>query len=168
MKMPKTDLLPNKEITKAKVLQLISTASSSNGHAGFISAMEKIYSNEDTLLPTDKKIRKVWLSNGVSLWGMFPGYIDQISKDLNNHAFYKFYDFPSGNPSARQALAIFENQKFGKDIYTKDHFCLTEGATGAISALLEVFKSKFPGGEILVPSPSYYLFRFIAQRRGIP
>lgn len=168
MDIPAKELLPNREITKDKILQIISTGSTVNGHEGFISAMGRIYSNEDSLLSNGKKASKAWLSNGVSLRDMFYGYIDQINKDLNNHTFYKFYDFPSGNQNARHALTIFENQKFNKTIYTKDHFCLTEGATGAISAVFEVFKSKFPEGEIVIPSPSYYIFRFIAQRRGIP
>ena len=168
MDTPAEDLLPNPEITKDKILRIISTGSIVNGHEGFISAMGRIYSNEDSLLSNGKKVNKSWLSNGVSLRDMFYGYVDQINKDLCNHTFYKFYDSPSGNQNARQALSIFENQKFGKNIYTKDHFCLTEGATGAISAVLEVYKSKFPDGEIIIPSPSYYIFRFIAQRRGIP
>ncbi len=102
--------LPKSEITKDQILKIISSNFGDNGkNPDFISAINNIYKHEDELLSSDKIADKAWLSNGVSLWNMFPGYIDQINCDISNHSYYKFYDSSAGNPGARQALAILEN-----------------------------------------------------------
>ncbi len=159
---------PKSEITKDQILKIISSHFDDKGKKpDFISAINNIYKHEDELLSPDKISDKAWISNGVSLWNMFPGYIDQINCDISNHSYYKFYDSSAGNPGARQALAILENQKFNKTIYDGEDFCLTEGATGAISATFEVFKTLYPDGEILIPSPTYYIFHLSAEKNKI-
>jgi aspartate/methionine/tyrosine aminotransferase len=135
----------------------------------FVSAIEAVYAASHALLPDELQKAKRKLSSGVSDVKAYDEYLRLAIKSIEDHSNYRNYAPPQGAVDAREALAILESTKFkGKFTYISQNFCLTEGATGAISSLFEYFKKKRPEGELLIPCPSYYAFRLCATQYDIP
>ncbi|MBN1263227.1 MAG: pyridoxal phosphate-dependent aminotransferase [Candidatus Pacebacteria bacterium] len=106
---------------------------------------------------------KFKLSAGTSDCLAFRDYLDQIISDLKKNRYYRSYNCPLGNTEARQTLALMENSKFkDKPIYNYQDFALTEGSTGAISQVFEFIKNKNPQAEVIIATPTYYLYKYLA------
>lgn len=130
----------------------------------FGQVVEKLYAQDDVFFKESPKINIINISSGTSRVKTFIPYLNILVRDLRKHAYYREYFSPQGSASLRKSISIYENAKFGnKKIYDKDDICLTEGATGAISSFFEYFKYIYPEGEILIPTPSYYLFKLAAE-----
>jgi aspartate/methionine/tyrosine aminotransferase len=130
--------------------------------------LENIY-GEQVLLSEEAEAKVVGLSEGISDYKAFDEYLNAIVYDIQSHAHYRNYALPLGDRAVRDALARFESVKFEDTFsYTIDSFCVTEGATGAVSSIFEYIHKKYPQGEILSHSPNYYLFKYSARHLGIP
>lgn len=110
---------------------------------------------------------KFKISAGTSDMLAFKPYLNQIIVDIQNNAYYRSYNNPLGNTGARKALAIMENSKFGQEVYTYKNVGLTEGSTGAISQVFEYIKREKPNAEVIITSPTYYLYKFLARYYGL-
>lgn len=117
----------------------------------------------------DYGISKIYeISSGTSDLPAWSGWIDQAKKDIANPTFYREYTPAKGNVEARRALAYMESCKLaGRNIYTAEDLCLTEGSTGAITCTLEYFKNTYPSKEVLIASPNYYIYTFGASYLGM-
>lgn len=135
----------------------------------FNNVRRAIYGNLKILrLLAKKRIKVSEISSGVSDRKAFKGYIDQIVSDLRRDRYYRDYYPSKGSLEARQALAIRENYKlYRENRYLPDDFCLTEGSTGAITMVFEYLGRRYPGGEVLIQSPNYYLYKFASNYWGL-
>ena len=109
----------------------------------------------------------VALSAGTSTQKAFPAYLRQVARDFKTKTYYQEYAVPIGPAVARQALSLLENQRFETALYDSDEFCLTEGSTGAITAVFEALKRQDPTAEVLIASPAYYLYKLAAEYFGL-
>jgi len=108
------------------------------------------------------------ISSGVSDAKAFLPYLKRAAKDLVSGTYYRAYYPNKGEETIRIALACYENMKFDKPgTYEAGDFCLTEGSTGAISALIEYVARTYPGGEALITNPCYYLYRSACRYFGL-
>ncbi|MEX2028512.1 MAG: pyridoxal phosphate-dependent aminotransferase [Candidatus Curtissbacteria bacterium] len=152
-------------MTKSKVHALLKTFS---GRETFVEALEKVYEEESTILSPKLLRDKIKLSSGTSDVKCYPDYLKIITNSILSHSHYRKYGPPAGSIKARISLALTENLKFSDEtVYSYKDFCITEGATGAISAFFEYFKENFPDGEVLIPVPSYYLFKLSVQQHNL-
>jgi aspartate/methionine/tyrosine aminotransferase len=134
----------------------------------FVSAIEKVYAASSDLLSPELQRSKRKLSSGVSDIKAYDRYLRIAVKSIENHTNYRNYASPQGDISARKALAISESIKFNDSFaYGEDNFCITEGATGAISSVLEYIKQSDAHAELLIPCPSYYAFKLCAQQYNL-
>lgn len=135
----------------------------------FNNVRRAIYSNTKIIgIMTKKGISVNEISSGVSDRKAYRGYIRLIVSDLNRDRYYRDYYPSRGNIEARLALSIRKNYKLkGKSRYLPDDFCLTEGSTGAITMIFEYLGKNFPGGEVLIQSPNYYLYKFAVNYWGL-
>lgn len=125
--------------------------------------LENIYAEQHLLSP-DIESNTIGLSEGVSDYKAFDEYLEALVYDIQTHAHYRNYAVPLGDRLVRDVLARLESVKFdGKVCYDVDSFCITEGATGAVSSIFEYIHKKYPDGEIISHSPNYYLFKFCAN-----
>ena len=115
------------------------------------------------LILRETGLEKFKISAGTSDMLAFKPYISQLIGDIQGNTYYRNYNNPLGNTNARQALAIAENAKFSKDIYTYKNVGLTEGSTGAISQIFEYIKREYPKSEVVIASPTYYLYKYLAK-----
>lgn len=118
--------------------------------------------NSSSLLTLMKKygVNKTYeISSGVSDRKAFSPYIKQAICDMRNATYYRNYYVNKGEETSRSSLAYYENCKFNYAVYQSNDFCLTEGSTGAISAIVEYFARKYPKDEVLITNPCYYLYR---------
>lgn len=102
------------------------------------------------------------ISSGTSDRLSWKNYKDQIINDLRNNKYYREYTVAKGNSTARKAIAYMESLKLNKK-YSADDICFTEGATGAITCVFEFFKQKYPKGEVVIPIPNYYIYKFASE-----
>lgn len=152
------------EDQKKKVLKLIKRTISQSAHKlSFGEIMEVIYANDSYLLTPEIKSKVVNLSSGTSQVLAFDKYLKIITKDILNHNYYREYFSPAGSQSVRAGLSIAENARLNEQIYSPGDFCVTEGATGGISSIIEYIAKNYKGAEVLAPVPSYYLFNFASR-----
>lgn len=136
----------------------------------FNGARRAIFNSTELLkLMVKNGISKTYeISSGVSDEKAFNPYLKQICSDILTNKYYRNYYVNKGERQSRMALAFYENLKFqNKKPYTSKNFCLTEGSTGAISAVIEYVSKQFPKGEVIFTNPCYYLFRSACQYYGI-
>src|SRR5579859_3603514 len=108
------------------------------------------------------------ISAGTSTVRAFKGYLDQVTLDLRNNRYYRDYAPTKGNLMARKSLAFWENMKFSLGVsYSEEDFCLTEGSTGAITSVFEALKRLDPQAEVLIVSPTYYIYKLAAEYFGL-
>lgn len=105
----------------------------------------------------------VALSSGTSQALAFSGYLEQIIQDFKQDRYYREYAPTAGNLIARKALALTENQRLKNKNYDPDDICLTEGSTGAITAVIETLKRNDPTAEVLIASPAYYIYKLASE-----
>ena len=117
----------------------------------------------DQLVFNQTKQGKFKISDGTSDYKTFKPYIQQLIRDFKNHTYYRSYNGSLGNIEARQSVAYMENVKFKKNIYSFQNVALTEGSTGAISQIFEFIKRKYPRSEIIIGSPTYYIYEYSAK-----
>ena len=134
----------------------------------FVAALELVFESADNLLSPSLLKSKRKLSSGVSELKAYAPYLEIAIKSLRDHESYRGYAPPQGSLDARRSLAIKESFKFN-DLYkyTADDFCITDGATGAISSIFEYVKKEYPDAEVVIPCPSYYAFKLCAAQIGI-
>jgi aspartate/methionine/tyrosine aminotransferase len=126
----------------------------------------KIFSSQQlaSLMEKNGLTKRYKISSGTSDRFAFKGYINQVITDLKKGIYYRFYSLSKGDLSTRKAISLMENFKFfKKNRYTEEDVCMTEGSTGGISMIIEYFKNTNPADEILIISPSYYLYKFTAE-----
>jgi aspartate/methionine/tyrosine aminotransferase len=134
----------------------------------FVSALEAIYESADSLLNKHVLENKRKLSSGTSDYEAFTPYLDTAINSLQTHKSYRSYAPPGGSLEARTALSLKEGLKFNDRYkYSISNFCITNGATGAISVFLEYIKNNYSNGEIIIPCPSYYVFKLCATEIGL-
>lgn len=108
--------------------------------------------------------KKFKISAGTSDCVAYKAYVKQIIQDFRRNSYYRSYNNPPGNNEARQAIAEAENSKFtNKPVYTYRDICLTEGSTGAISEIFEYIKRVYPNSEVIIGTPTYYLYKYLAK-----
>src|SRR3989344_766213 len=116
------------------------------------------------LILKQTELDKFKISAGTSDYVMYKAYKDKIIADFKNNSYYRNYNNPPGNNEARFALAEVENAKFDNElIYTYKDFSLAEGSTGAISEIFEYIKRSFQVPEIIIGTPTYYLYKYLAK-----
>jgi aspartate/methionine/tyrosine aminotransferase len=148
-------------LTNQKVHQLVDQLGAG---ANFVTAMEAVYAASGQLLTPELETNKLKLSSGVSSVKTFSTYLDIASESLKTHAHYRNYNAPQGDINARRSLALQESLKFdGAFTYGPESVCITDGATGAISSIFEYLKSLDSNSEVIIPVPSYYLFKECAK-----
>lgn len=86
-----------------------------------------------------------------------------ILRALSNPASLTYNPDPRGRLSARQAVAAYYGRK-GTDVAVEEIF-LTTGTSEAYSFVFRTLCN--PGDELLVPSPSYPLFDFLADIQDV-
>lgn len=131
---------------------------------------EKIYDADDfqNLLKTNNINSVIKMSSGTSDRKAFKGFLKQSSLDLRNNTYYRSYSSPKGNKTARKALAFMESLKLtGDQSFILEDICLTTGSTGAITIVFEYLKNECPNAEVLIATPSYYLYKFAAKYWGL-
>lgn len=134
----------------------------------FGQVMERLYAGDKVFFKETLGFNSINLSSGTSQIKTFTPYLNLIASDLKKHKYYRDYSSPQGSQSLRQAIAIFESLKLGSSYsYEDSDVCLTEGATGAISSVFEYFYKKYPDSHIVIPVPSYYLFKLVVIKYGI-
>lgn len=134
----------------------------------FVTALEKIYASEKLLLSPKLSLNKRKISSGISDVIAPKEHLKIIINSIRSHTNYRKYSMPSGDVEARESLAILENTKFRyKNIYEANDFCITEGATGGISLTFAYLKKNYPDCEVIIPCPSYYIFKMCAIRNKI-
>ncbi len=134
----------------------------------FSAALEQVYSSENKILSPKLKKYEFNISSGVSDLATYQGYLKQVIIDLKNHAYYRTYSSPAGNADLRNAIAVYENLKLhAAGIYSQKDICITEGATGGISAVFEWIKNDYPNSDVVIPIPAYYLFKLLAKKYGL-
>lgn len=135
----------------------------------FNGARRAIFSSSSLLALMKKNgVTKTYeISSGVSDKKAFTPYIKQAVTDMMDATYYRNYFVNKGEETSRSALAYYENGKFGNDVYKSADFCLTEGSTGAISAIIESFARKYPKSEVLITNPCYYLYKSACKYYGI-
>lgn len=109
-------------------------------------------------------LKKFKISAGTSDMLAFKPYLSQIIQDIKQNAYYRNYNNPLGNTTARSAIALMENAKFDTEpVYTYKDVGLTTGSTGAISQIFEYVKQAYPNSEVIIASPTYYLYKYLAK-----
>lgn len=146
---------PSKEL-KQKAKQLIKGFEKDGSH--FDEILQEFYARSE-ILPKELDSQIFNLSPGTSSAKTFSFFLDQINKDLSDHKYYRDYSSPSGESELRETLSIFENINLGQEKYTKNNFVVTDGATGAISNIFKAFKKNYPDKEIIIPIPTYFVFK---------
>lgn len=133
---------------------------------GFNRARQACFNSErlKSLLQTIGINQTYAISSGTSDRKAYTPYLTQISADTRNNRFYREYSPTKGSLASRKALSFLESLKLtGSQIYKPEEICLTTGTTGAITAVFEYIKSLYPEGEVLIPTPNYYLFKFASS-----
>ena len=113
-----------------------------------------------------KEIREI--SSGVSDKKTYPYYVSQLREDIRSENYYRNYYGNKGDSESRQAIAYYESLKLNdKYSYSAENICLTEGSTGAISAVIEYVKREFPSSEAIITNPCYYLYKSACKYFGL-
>lgn len=109
-------------------------------------------------------LEKFKISAGTSDMIAFKPYVNQIIQDIRQNTYYRNYNNPLGKSTARSSIAIAENAKFDtKPVYTYRDIGLTAGSTGAISQIFEYIKRAYLSSEVIIASPTYYLYKYLAK-----
>lgn len=103
------------------------------------------------------------ISAGTSDRKAYRGYVDQIAADIKKGRYYRDYTTANGSLEARKSLAFLESLKLDNEKYEPGDICLTNGSTGAITAVFEYLKKTNPGSEVLIATPNYYVYKLAAQ-----
>jgi aspartate/methionine/tyrosine aminotransferase len=161
-----TLIIPPSSETKYKAERII--ASFDSGKPPSMSTvMEKFYANFSEILPGQLHSHFFNLSPGTSQVKAFPAFLEQIQSDLREDKYYRDYSGPSGDMDTRMVLALHENMKLPSSVFSYEDFVITEGTTGAISQIFEYIKEYYQDSEVLIPTPSYYVFTNCAQFYGL-
>jgi aspartate/methionine/tyrosine aminotransferase len=152
-----------KDIDKEMKALLEKVIARSLADNSFISCFEYFCTEAKGILAEKAGWRKIKLSAGVSSVNLFQGYKDAIMQDIKD-GIYKKYSDPAGDIDIRKALAEYYNSYIGGSTYSNQDFCLTTGATGAISSFFEWYAHQFPKNEVLILGPSYYLFKLECKK----
>ena len=159
----KIQMTPDTNTLKHKVETILSRVDGT-----FVDALETVYRSAEELLPEEVQKNKRKLSSGTSDVKAFQEYLDVITSSISNHTNYRKYAQPQGEEAVRESLAFLENVKLEKGVrYESLDFCITEGATGAISSFFEYLKGRHPDGEVIIACPSYYSFKLSAKKHGV-
>ncbi len=120
------------------------------------------------LIKNQTGLEKFKISAGTSDMLAFKPYLNQIIQDIKQSTYYRSYHNPLGNSTARLAIAVMESAKLDNEpVYTYGDVGLTTGSTDAISQIFEYIKSTYPSSQVIIASPTYYLYKYLARFFGL-
>jgi aspartate/methionine/tyrosine aminotransferase len=90
---------------------------------------------------------------------------NDISKALGWVSNFLYQPDPLGNRKARQAIAAYLEQRVSGLQLSPDHIALTASTSEGYSVLFKLLAD--PGDEVLIPTPSYPLFDFLAELENV-
>lgn len=157
--------IPDKQYIK-KVNKIITSKDllGASRKYNYYSINEKINDSLELESLVKENVKQIYkISAGTSDRNTFARYKEQAINAISMFDDYRWYAPPLGSEQARQALAKKENLKLNKLVYNSDDFCLTEGVSGAISMIYEYISRDNVSAEVVVISPSYYLFKSLAN-----
>ncbi len=136
----------------------------------FWQILDEVFANENiNKLIQNKNVDSMnqKLSAGTSVKKAPRVLLEVLTKSIKNDN-YRFYTPSAGSPKARSAIAIRESISANlRRNLDSDDVVITTGSTGAISAVFEYVKYNFPDGEVIISSPTYYLYPFCAKYFGL-
>ncbi|TGK21009.1 pyridoxal phosphate-dependent aminotransferase [Leptospira fluminis] len=120
-----------------------------------------LYSKVGDLKKAGTPILDLTVSNPTRVKLSFPG--EAILHSLTKNAGLVYEPEPQGSEVARNCVAEYYRER-GLDILPEDLF-LTSSSSEAYSYIIKLLCD--PGDEILIPSPGYPLFEFLALLEGV-
>ncbi len=108
------------------------------------------------------------VSSGVSYYPAPDILLEEIARAVNHPSFCQQYDGPEGSPLGRQAIQCYEHllSYYGVKL-SYENILITQGASMAMHVLGLYFADKYPGGEILVPVPTFALAGSAMKSAGL-
>lgn len=108
------------------------------------------------------------LSAGTSVKKAPKVLLDILTRSIRQDN-YRFYTPSAGSIRSRASIATRESISANlRMALSAEDVVITTGSTGAISSVFEYVKNEYPKGEVVISSPTYYLYPFCANYYRLP